>query len=117
MGYVAPVSDALGIQIVPAVEAAGREVKIVSSDGQPAALEAVAEGDPFVANVSDPPLDSVGWSTMDQIGRLMAGQKPSKEDADLPTQLFTAGEVPPLDERWPGFDGFEEKFLNLWGVK
>ena len=117
MDYVAPVSDALGIQMVPAVEAAGRPVKIVTSDGQPAALEAVEDGEPFAADVSDPPLDSVGWSTMDQMGRLLADAKPSKQDANLPTQLFTAGEVPPLDERWPGFEGFEDEFLKVWGIK
>jgi len=117
MDYVAPVSDALGMQMLPAVEAAGREVKIVSADGQAAALEAVEEGPPFAADVSDPPLESVGWSAMDQVGRLMAGAKPSEQDADLPTQLFTEGEVPPIEERWPGFENYEAEFLQLWGLK
>jgi ribose transport system substrate-binding protein len=116
MEYVAPVSDALALEVLPAVEAAGRPVKVVSADGSTAGLEALETGEPFVADVSDPPLESVGWSVMDQVGRLMAGQKPSKEDADLPTQLFTGGEVPPLEERWPGFEGFEAKFEKLWGL-
>jgi ribose transport system substrate-binding protein len=117
MDYVAPVSDALGMQMLPAVEAAGREVKIVTADGSIPALEALQEGPPMDAVVSDPPLPAVSWTALDQVSRLMLGKEPSEEDSDLPTQLFTAGEVPEEAERWPGFEGFEEKFEELWGLK
>jgi len=117
MDYVAPVSDALGMQMLPAVEAAGREVKIVTADGSIPALEALEEGPPMDADVSDPPLPAVSWTALDQVSRLMLGKEPSEQDSDLPTQLFTAGEVPEEAERWPGFEGFEEKFEELWGLK
>jgi ribose transport system substrate-binding protein len=117
MDYVAPVSDALGMQMLPAVEAAGREVKIVTADGSVPALEALQEGPPMDAIVSDPPLPAVSWTALDQISRLMLGKKPAEQDSDLPTQMFTAGEVPELEERWPGFEGFEQKFEELWGLK
>jgi ribose transport system substrate-binding protein len=117
MDYVAPVSDALGMQMLPAVEAAGREVKIVTADGSIPALEALQEGPPMDAVVSDPPLPAVSWTALDQVARLMLGKEPSEQDSDLPTQMFTAGEVPEEAERWPGFEGFEEKFEELWGLK
>lgn len=117
MDYLAPVSDGLGLSMLPAAEAAGREVKIVTADGQEAALEALEDEGPYAADASDPPLESIGWASMDEVGRLMAGQKSAPENANLATQLFVSGQVPPLEERWPGFEGFEEKYEQLWGVK
>jgi ribose transport system substrate-binding protein len=117
--YLAPVSDNIAGAMVPAVEAKGESnIKLVSADGDEANLNNVEKSKVQIADVSDPPLNSVGWAQVDQLGRLMAGQPTSPEDADLPTQLFTTKNIVPAAKRFPGYEGFQAKYeTQVWGLK
>jgi ribose transport system substrate-binding protein len=118
LNYLAPVSDNLATAMVPAVEAAEREgLKIVSTDGDVSNLEIVREGGVQEADVSDPPLESVGWSAMDQVGRIMAGMPASKQDADLPTRLFDTESIPASNnELFASYADYQEQLESLWGL-
>lgn len=114
--YLAPVADNIATGMMPAVEASGNsKVKLVSSDANPPNLKNVEAGHVQVADVATPPLDSIGWAQIDQLGRIMAGAKPSKADASLPTQLFTTKNIPPAANRYPGYANFQAGYLKEWG--
>lgn len=117
MNYLAPVSDNLATGMIPAVEASGSSgTKIVSVDGDAANLEHVEKSEVEIADVSDPPLEAVGWAQVDQIGRLLLGMPAAEQDTDLPTQLFTTDKIPSGSNKFPGYEGYEEKYEEIWGM-
>ena len=118
LNYLVPVSDNLATGMVPAIQASGRSVKLVSVDGDTGNLDNVRKGNVEVADVADPPVASIGWALMDQMGRLMAHLPPSKADANLQTQLFTTASIPATDQKlFPGYAAYEDGYLRAWGLK
>lgn len=116
--YVVPVSDALALGMVPAVEAAAGEPKIVSSEGDSQSIQIIRDGGVQIADAAGPPVGTIGWAIIDQMGRVLAGQKAAPEDSRLPTQLITAENAEANDKQlYAGFDGFEAEYEELWGLK
>jgi hypothetical protein len=67
--------------------------------------------------VATPPLNIVGWAQIDQLGRLMAGAPLSKEDANLPTRLFTSDTIGAEGaDLFPELKNFRTGFMKSWGL-
>lgn len=95
------------------------DVQIIGRNGNIENLKQIVAGETFqTVDLTTPPPEAVGWASIDQLGRLLAGVEPSK--AVLPLQLFTKDNLPddPTDTAalFPKYVGFEQEYLKLWGV-
>jgi ribose transport system substrate-binding protein len=111
--YVVPVSDSLAIEMVSTV-AAVPGVKIVSADGIPQSFAMIRGNGPEVASVAGPPVETIGWSVLDQMARILLKQPLSPEDTSLPQQLFVKANLGSANP-YPEFSNYQQKYKELWG--
>jgi ribose transport system substrate-binding protein len=118
--YVIPIYDSMSQFAVPAIRAAGAagRIKIASFNGTPFVLEMLQDGE-VVAMDAGEDLAWIGWASMDQAFRLVAGERPVRSE-HTPLRVFEAGNVdqtgdpPRFDQGYgrPYVDGYRK----LWGV-
>jgi ribose transport system substrate-binding protein len=110
--YVVAPFDAAEPFVIQGINAAGRtEVKLGTFEGDPKAMEDIGQG-PHAADVATPN-EWVGWTAVDDLARLMLGEKITRV-TNVPVRLFTesnAGEA----AGWKGDLDFEAEYLKLWG--
>ncbi|MDQ3893744.1 MAG: sugar ABC transporter substrate-binding protein [Actinomycetota bacterium] len=118
--YIIPIYDSMSQFVVPAVVAAGagKRVKIAAFNGTPFVLEMLQRGDIVAMDVGEN-LAWLGWATVDQAFRVLAGEKPAKSE-HTPLRVFDDGNVDDAG-RPPRFDqGYGDAYINgykrLWGV-
>jgi ribose transport system substrate-binding protein len=120
IGYVIPIYDSMSQYVVPAIRASGRtdRVKIATFNGTPFVLRMLQDDDVVRMDVGEN-LSWVGWATMDQAFRLIAGEKPVRSEK-TPLRVFTdanvgeTGRPPALDQGYG--DAYVRGFRQLWGV-
>jgi ABC-type sugar transport system substrate-binding protein len=119
--YLVTSWDAMVPLVEPSLEQAGRTgIHVISHDGQGDNLDQIASGSTLqTADVSDPLNQAMGWYLVDQLGRAMAGVPTVREV--LPQQLFVKANLPasPAGQAalFPGFAGYQAKWLALWGIR
>ncbi|HEX2097314.1 MAG TPA: sugar ABC transporter substrate-binding protein [Solirubrobacterales bacterium] len=122
VNYLLPMYDGMMLNIVPAVQQAGKieQVKMGSLNATPAVMEFLVNGDiEMDIGESNPWL---AWAAADQALRAVVGEKPVK-DENVPLRVFTAenfpSEVGSEDDptTWYGDVDFEEEYRKLWGLK
>lgn len=119
--YVIPIYDSMSQYVVPAIRAsnATERVKISTFNGTPFVLEMLQDEDIVRMDVGEN-LAWVGWATMDQAFRLIAGVEPAGS-ANTPLRVFDdtnideAGRPPELDQGYGAAFGLG--FEELWGVR
>jgi ribose transport system substrate-binding protein len=119
--YVIPIYDSMSQYVVPAIRAsnATERVKISTFNGTPFVLEMLQDEDIVRMDVGEN-LAWVGWATMDQAFRLIAGVEPAGS-ANTPLRVFDdanideAGRPPELDQGYGA--AFVPGFEELWGVR
>jgi ribose transport system substrate-binding protein len=118
--YLIPIYDSMSQFAVPAIVAANRaeRVKIATFNGTPFVLKMLQEEDVVAMDVGEN-LSWIGWASMDQAFRVIAGRKPVKSE-NTPLRVFDDSNV---DEagRPPKFDkGYGDAYLDgyrmLWGL-
>ncbi|HEU0024152.1 MAG TPA: sugar ABC transporter substrate-binding protein [Thermoleophilaceae bacterium] len=119
--YVIPAYDSMSQFIVPALRAGGADdrVDISTFNGTPFVLKMLQDGDVVEMDVGED-LAWVGWASMDQAFRVIAGVPPVPSER-TPLRVFDDDNVdeagrPPRFDRGYGrayVDGYRE----LWGVK
>lgn len=115
INYVYPGWDSAVTFAEPATVQVRPEASIVSRDGIVQALDAIRNGGTQKVTVATPPEQWIGWGIVDEIGRAIAGQEPG--GVVVPTRLVDESNVGESnDEISPNYVGFEDKFLELWGV-
>lgn len=102
-----------------ALQELGRDgLEIISHDGVTSNLKQIKTGEGLqTADVSNPPNESMGWAEVDQLGRLLAGQKPVS--SALPQQIFVKSNIANADDvaaLFPGYADYQSKWKKLWGV-
>ena len=118
--YVIPIYDSMSQYVVPALRATGAaaRVKIATFNGTPFVLEMLQEEDIVAMDVGEN-LAWLGWATMDQALRLIAGEQPVRSTR-TPLRVFTdanideTGQPPELDRGYG--DTFVDGYKRLWGV-
>jgi ribose transport system substrate-binding protein len=119
--YVIPIYDSMSQYVVPAIRAgAGRDrVKIAAFNGTPFVLKMLQDED-VVAMDAGENLSWIGWASMDQSFRVIAGERPVRTE-HTPLRVFDNGNV---DEtgRPPAFDRgygarYKTAYRQLWGVE
>lgn len=118
--YVIPLFDGMVEWAEPAVLAAGREgqVQIATFNGTPFALKDIADGNIVGADVGESPA-WIGWATMDDTMRLMAGLPAISTDT-FGTRLFTkqnvsaAGNPPALNTGYGTPPAYVTGYTKLW---
>ena len=118
INYVIPVYDSMSQFIVPAIQIAGSEAKIVSYNGTPFVLDMMREGDIVEMNVGE----SLGWVGMagaDANMRLLCGLEPVTK-LNTPAYIFTDENVTSAGTPASFDDGYGDVhvdgFRKLWGL-
>jgi ribose transport system substrate-binding protein len=118
--WVIPIYDSMSQFAVPAIRAsaAAERVRIATFNGTPFVLGMLQEEDVVDMDVGEN-LAWVGWASMDQAFRLIAGQR-AVESEHTPLRVFDDGNVDDTG-RPPRFDegygrAFVEGYRRLWGV-
>jgi ribose transport system substrate-binding protein len=118
--YVIPIYDSMSQYVVPAIKAAGasERVKIATFNGTPFVLEMVQDDDVVQMDVGEN-LSWIGWASMDQAFRVIAGEKPLDSE-NTPLRVFDDANVGDTGEP-PEFDrgygrAYVDGYKRLWGV-
>jgi ribose transport system substrate-binding protein len=118
--YIIPIYDSMSQYVVPAIRAsnATERVKISTFNGTPFVLEMLQDDDVVSMDVGEN-LAWVGWATMDQAFRAIAGLGPARSE-HTPLRIFDdsnvddAGRPPQLDQGYG--EAFVRGYEELWGV-
>jgi ribose transport system substrate-binding protein len=114
--YLMPFYDGMVSFMTPAISEVSSSAKIISHDGVESNLATIRSGGAQAADVSNPPNPAMGWAEVDEIGRLMAGQRPATEH--LPQQIFVKANLPANNANlFPGYRNYQGKYRRLWGVR
>ena len=119
INYVLPVYDSMSQFIVPAIQIAGSDAKIVSYNGTPFVLDMMRDGDIVEMNVGE----SLGWVGMagtDANMRLLCGL-PAVDKLNTPAFIFTDENVASAGNPATFNDGYGDVhiagFKALWGLE
>ncbi|MEM8728443.1 MAG: sugar ABC transporter substrate-binding protein [Pseudomonadota bacterium] len=119
INYVLPVYDSMSQFIVPAIQIAGSDAKIVSYNGTPFVLDMMRDGDIVEMNVGE----SLGWVGMagtDANMRLLCGLNPV-DKLNTPAFIFTDENVATAGNPATFNDGYGDVhtagFKALWGLE
>lgn len=119
INYVLPVYDSMSQFIVPAIQIAGSDAKIVSYNGTPFVLDMMREGDIVEMNVGE----SLGWVGMagtDANMRILCGLDPVGT-LNTPAFIFTDDNVETAGNPATFNDGYGDVhiagFKALWGIE
>ena len=118
--YVIPIYDSMSQFAVPAIRAAGAggRVKISTFNGTPFVLKLLQQHDVLASDVGES-LAWVGWASMDQAFRAIAGQPPVRSE-HTPVRVFDdtnvaqAGDPPRFDSGYG--DAYAQGYRKLWGA-
>jgi ribose transport system substrate-binding protein len=118
--WVIPIYDSMSQFVVPAIKAAGKaeRIKISTFNGTPFVLEMVQDDEIVAMDVGEN-LSWIGWASMDQAFRVIAGERPL-ESENTPLRIFDDGNVDQAG-RPPEFDrgygrSYVDGYKRLWGV-
>lgn len=118
--YVIPIYDSMSRFVAPAIRSsrARDRVKIATFNGTPFVLGMLQDADVVEMDVGEN-LSWVGWATMDQVFRVVAGVPPAPSQ-NTPLRVFDdenvadAGSPPELDRGYG--DAYVRGYEELWGV-
>ena len=120
INYVIATYDSMSQFAVPAIVAAGKadEIKISAFNGTPFVLGMIQDGQVVAMDVGED-LAWVGWASMDQAFRVVAGERPARSEG-TPLRVFDAENAddagrPPRFDRGYG-QPYVEGYRQLWGV-
>ena len=118
--YLIPIYDSMSQFAVPAIVAANRtgRVKIATFNGTPFVLKMLQDKD-VVAMDAGENLSWIGWASMDQAFRLIAGETPVRSE-NTPLRVFDDSNVdetghPPKFDKGYG-DAYIDGYRKLWGL-
>jgi ribose transport system substrate-binding protein len=119
--YVYVLYDAMVAGAIPAVQTLGKtgQVKITSYNGSPFALDAIrqSKGELVAMNVGED-TPGIGYATMDQVFRVLLGQKPVQERTPIriwdKTNVAEAGTPAKAGQGYGNV--YTTGFLKLWGL-
>ena len=118
--YVIATYDSMSQFAVPAIVAAGKadKIKIAAFNGTPFVLGMIQDGNVVAMDVGEN-LAWVGWASMDQAFRVVAGERPARSE-HTPLRVFDADNAdetgdPPRFDRGYG-QPYVEGYRQLWGV-
>jgi ribose transport system substrate-binding protein len=118
--WVIPIYDSMSQYVAPAIKASGKaeRVRISTFNGTPFVLEMMQDDDIVQADVGEN-LSWIGWASMDQTFRVIAGEKPLASE-NTPLRVFDdsnvaeAGDPPELDRGYGR--AYVEGYKRLWRV-
>jgi len=120
IGYVIPIYDSMSQFAVPAIVAAHRDDRVMIStfNGTPFVLRMLQEKDVVAMDVGED-LAWIGWASMDQTFRAVAGE-PAVKSENTPLRVFDDRNVdetgdPPRFDKGYG-DAYVEGYRKLWGL-
>lgn len=115
INYVYPAWDSAVTFAEPATAQVRPDAKIVGRDGIVQALDEIRKGGMQKVTIATPPEQWIGWGTVDEIGRAILGDEPG--GVVVPSRLVDESNIGDSnDEISPNYEGFEDKFLALWGL-
>lgn len=110
-------TDEIEIGLPAALDTAGIEVQTLGYGATPTNLQYLKEGKEDAVLANDPVL--IGWTLIDEMGRLISGQKLHGEEAEglQPIQFLRQEDITfDPTKGWLSYPDFEARFEKLWGV-
>jgi ribose transport system substrate-binding protein len=110
-------TDEIEIGLPSALKSAGISVQTLGYGATPTNLQYLKEGKEGAVLANDPVL--IGWTLIDEMGRLISGQKLQGEEAEglQPIQFLRQEDVTfDPTKGWLSYPDFKERFEKLWGV-
>jgi ribose transport system substrate-binding protein len=113
INFLIPAFDAAALYAMPALTQAGSNVKMISTNGDEANLQEIANKSPQVADVLIPPGGYDGFRAFDDIVRAWASMAP--ENFADPIGLVTVSS-PNITNAYGSFGNYQAEFEKLWGL-
>lgn len=120
LNYLLPLFDAMFSYMGPAIVQAGAtsRVHMISYNATSPGVTDLSKGNQNVTGDVGGAPAWVGWAAIDQVARLLTGQKPLASE-DIPNRTFTPQNVKTLnlkasDDTWYGIN-FAAQYRKLWG--
>lgn len=111
------VYDAAVPFVLQGLESIGRDdIIVVSGDGTSEALQCLRDGCGQAATAALP-LRWLGWSDIDAVNRVLAGEDAYPAAESLPIKLITPANVQAEPGNWSGDLDFQAEYLKLWGIQ
>jgi ribose transport system substrate-binding protein len=102
--------------VLQGLSAVGADGKIVlGSDGTSGAIQLVRKGGGQSATTAFP-LAWIGWSDIDALNRIFAGQDPAPAADVIGVKLIDKGVAQGIDDLWGGDVDFKSAYRKLWKV-
>ena len=119
VNYVMPVYDSMSQFVVPAIQIAGSDAKIVSYNGTPFVLDMMRDGD-IVEMIVGESLGWVGFAGLDANMRVLCGEG-QVDTLNTPAYIFTDENVESAGIPATYNDGYGDShiagFKKLWGLE
>ncbi len=119
INYVLPVYDSMSQFVVPAIQIAGSDAKIVSYNGTPFVLDMMRDGD-IVEMIVGESLGWVGFAGLDADMRVLCGEE-KVNTLNTPAYIFTDQNVATAGVPATYNDGYGDShiagFMKLWGLE
>jgi ribose transport system substrate-binding protein len=114
VNYLMGAYDGLTGFMIPGVKQANSKVPIISNTGTTQNLTQVEQGTQ-AADIEAAPTAELGWMTLDDAMRAIAGEPPAAQWAKLPIFLITSANVTAA-KSYLSSTAYESQFKSLWGV-
>lgn len=110
--------DTAATFMIQGLRTAGSKVPVIGANGNPPNLDIIRSGGLQIADVAYPPAEFLGWDLMDQIGRILQGQKSAlHRPIGVQTIDYTnIGKDNSLASVFPKVVGYEEAYKKMWGM-
>lgn len=110
--------DTAATFMIQGLRTAGSKAWVVGANGNPPNLDILRGGGAQIASVAYPPAEFLGWDVVDQVGRLLRGQKAAQSRfINLQAIDFTnVGKDNSLQQVFPKLVGYQQAYKRMWGI-
>jgi ABC-type sugar transport system substrate-binding protein len=111
--------DTAATFIVQGLRTANSKARVIGANGNPPNLDLIRQGGAQIATVAYPDAGFLGWEVVDQIGRLLLGQR-SARTREIPVQVIdytNVGRDNSMAQVFPKLVGYEAQYRRMWRLR
>jgi ribose transport system substrate-binding protein len=118
VNYVIAAFDTAATFMIQGIRTSGSKVQVIGANGNPPNLDILRSGGPQVADIAYPPAEFLGWDVVDQVGRILQGQKTAlhRPIAVQTIDYTNVGKDNSLASVFPKVVGYDSAYKKMWGM-